>query len=259
MLLRLKAGDSPHRLYLVDGRAGLSCHRSPCAPTHAAASPGQLGWGSPASPQQLTANPATACPAWWVTGTRDMGQAAPRRVPPALAVAIETEAGFCAAMPAVSEQYPRCRLFLSVTFSNGGSQERGMRDAAWCRAACLAGRAGHSLGKALLGLSWCLLCSDPCSPLGGLSPNPPSSEHARTGAPLLWALQCWGSEGVLRRKAPRRNLVWERALSCKPQLTVVSHCSSPLPSLLPCFATTCWDETDSADDTHRQVLQATLS
>lgn len=77
----------------------------------------------------------------------------------------------------------------------------------WYHATCRAGRAGHSRGTALPGLSWCL-CAQIRTHIGGVSPNPPCSEHTTAGTPPLWALKYWGSEGVHAAGVQRRKALW---------------------------------------------------
>lgn len=56
------------------------------------------------------------------------------------------------------------------------------------------------------------------------------------------------------RKVAQRNPVWERVSSCEPQLNPASHPNSPFSALMPLVATTCWDETGSADVTHHSTF-----
>lgn len=178
---------------------------------------GRPGWGSPASPREVRANPATACPASWVTGTdRDTGH---RPGSPTVGTAIP----HCCYRDRSWFSSQRCWLFLRGTFSVAGSQLRGTRDAVRCRATCLAGRTRHGRGKALLGLSWCL-CAQICTRQPGALPKPSlqrarSSPSSPASGPEALGEQRGASSGVPRRKAPRRNPEWEQTLSCKSQLT----------------------------------------
>lgn len=122
------------------------------------------------------------------------------RYPPSLAVAIETEAAFHAAMLVVSERYLR------------HGRQPGER-AEGCHAACLAGRAGYGRDDALLGLSWCICGQIRTHLVGGLPKPSLQQESECWGSPALGTdpLGEWRGAGFggAQVEGPRRNPVWE--------------------------------------------------
>lgn len=76
--------------------------------------------------------------------------------------------------------------------------------------------------------------------LWGLSPNPPCSEQASAGAPLLWALTHWGAEGCRLWGCPGGRFQEKPCLGVSPVLQAPAHpgespqLTSPCPPALLC-------------------------